>query len=229
MGNAVIALGFRVFLGISAIDAVDIGGLQHRLGVEFGGAQDSGGIGRKERIAGAGGQQHDAAFGQVFHRALAVVGLAHGGHGERRQRARLAPRTLDGGFEHQAIHHRRQHAHGVADRARHATVGDFDAAEDIAAADHHAELDAEPGSRHQIGGKAFDHFLIDAEALLTGERFARELDDDAAVKRFSHSILPRGRRRRSSSARPRPPPRRRNPFPASRSPRRARNARSRRP
>src|SRR5271168_4712830 len=37
MGQAVKSLGGRVFFAIGAIDAVDIGGLQHGLGADFGG------------------------------------------------------------------------------------------------------------------------------------------------------------------------------------------------
>ena len=41
--------------------------------------------------------------------------------------------------------------------------GHFDAAEDIAAADHDAEFDAEFGGGDQIGGDPFDRRLVDAE------------------------------------------------------------------
>ena len=60
-----------------------------------------------------------------------------------RQRARLAARPFDGRLQHQAVHHGREHAHGVADRTRHAAARDFDAAENVAAADHDTKLDAD--------------------------------------------------------------------------------------
>ena len=160
-----VTLGLRVFLGVRGVDPIHIGGLEHGLAFEFRRAQHGGGVGGEIRIAGPGGQQHDAALAEIFHRALAVIGLADRGHGQRRQRARLAPRALDGGLQHQAIHHRRQHAHGVADRPRHAALGHFDAAEDIAAAHHHAEFDAERCRRRQIRSERLDRRLIDAEIL----------------------------------------------------------------
>ena len=40
-----------------------------------------------------------------------------------------------------------------------------DAAEDVAAADHDAELDAELGGRDQIAGDALDDRLVDAETV----------------------------------------------------------------
>ncbi|GCC47860.1 hypothetical protein chiPu_0032181, partial [Chiloscyllium punctatum] len=50
MGQAVEALGFGVLLRIGVIDAVDIGGLQHRLRPDLGRAQHGGGIGGEERV-----------------------------------------------------------------------------------------------------------------------------------------------------------------------------------
>ena len=119
-------------------------------------------------------------------RTLAIIGLAYRRHGERRQGARLAPGALDRRLQHQAIHHRRQHAHGIADRTRHAAPGHFHAAEDIAAADNDAELDTQRRRRHQIAGDTLDRRLIDAEAVRAGERLAGELDDRASVERVTH-------------------------------------------
>ena len=53
MAQALIALGGRVAFGVGAIDAVDIGGLEHRVAFELAGAQDRGRVGREMRIAGA--------------------------------------------------------------------------------------------------------------------------------------------------------------------------------
>ena len=54
VGQAVVALGLFVGLGVGAVDPVDIGRLQHGLGADLGRPQHRGGVGGKERIAGAG-------------------------------------------------------------------------------------------------------------------------------------------------------------------------------
>ena len=93
-------------------------------------------------------------FAEIFHRALAVIGFAYLRHGQRRERARLVPLALDRRLQHQAVHHGRQHAHGVADRTRHAFGRHLDAAENIAAADDDAESTPSSRRRHEIGGHA---------------------------------------------------------------------------
>ena len=50
---------------------------------------------------------------------------------------------LDSRLEHQRVHHGRQHAHGVGGRPRQAFARHLNAAKNVAAADHHAERDAE--------------------------------------------------------------------------------------
>ena len=77
MGQTVEPLGGRVLFRIGAVDAVDIGGLQHRLRADFGGAQDRGGIGGEERIAGSTAEQHDATLGEML--------CAHGGANRSRR------------------------------------------------------------------------------------------------------------------------------------------------
>ena len=72
--------GMNSALGSSAgsarVDALDaVLGHQDDLGVDLGGAQRGGGVGREERVAGAGGEDHDAALLEVAHRAAADVGL----------------------------------------------------------------------------------------------------------------------------------------------------------
>src|SRR6185312_11320714 len=103
------------------------------------------------------------------------------------------------------------------------------AAEDVAAADDHAQLDAELGTRGKIGSEPLDHRLVDAEALRAGERLAGELDDDASVARITHSLAVLSAGDEITFGRRRPSPRQQNRFPGARSPRRARNAQSRSP
>ena len=46
--SRVVALGLGVLLRIGGVDAVDIGGLEHGLGVQLGGAQHRGGVGGED-------------------------------------------------------------------------------------------------------------------------------------------------------------------------------------
>ena len=63
--DARIARGGRILVGIRAVDAVDLGGLQHDLRTDLGATQGGRGIGREERIAGARGEDDDLAFFEV--------------------------------------------------------------------------------------------------------------------------------------------------------------------
>src|SRR3974390_780502 len=224
VAQALVPLGFRVFLGVGGVNPVHAGGLQHCMALELGCPQYRGRVRGKERITRPGGQQYDAALAEIFHRALAVVGLANGRHSERGKGARLAPGPLDRAFQYQAVHHRRQHAQGVADRSVDTAFRQCYATEDVAAADHHAKLDAELRGRHKIGGDPLDGRLLDTKALRAGKRLAGQLDDDAPIERITHAM-------RSYVAvsfdQRRPRLQRRNPLPASQLPRQARSGRTR--
>ena len=163
--DAVVTLGLRVLLRIGAVDAVDIGGLEDRVAFHLGGAQHRGGVGGEVGIAGAAGEHNDAVFLEMAERLAALVGFADLRHVERRHGAGRRAEPLDRGLEHQAVHHRRQHAHGVGGRPRQALARHLDAAKDVAAADHDAELDARGAGGDQVRGDAVDGRLVDAEAL----------------------------------------------------------------
>ena len=163
-----------VHLRVGAVDAIHIGRLEHRLRADLGRAQHRGRIGGEERVAGAAGEDHDRAVVEMAQRALALVGFADLGHGERRHGAGGRTGALERGFEHERIHHRRQHAHGVAGRPRHALSRDLDPAQDVAAADHDAERHAERARGDEIGGIAVDRRLVDAERPLAAQGLARD-------------------------------------------------------
>ena len=73
---------------------------------------------------------------------------------------------------------------------------DFDAAKDIAAADHDADGDAERLGGDEIGRDALERRLMDAESVRAAQRFAGDLHDDAPVGGFGHGMLLRSDRRR---------------------------------
>ena len=111
--------------------------------MDLGGAQRGRGVGGEVGVAGAAGEDHDAALLQVAHRAAPDVGLGHRRDLERREHARGEPDLLERVLERQRVDHAGQHAHVVGAGAVHALARRRDAADHVAAADHDADLDAE--------------------------------------------------------------------------------------
>ena len=105
------------------------------------------------------------------------------------KRPRRRALALDRRLQREAVHHGREHAHGVAGRPRHAAGGDFDAADHVAAAHDHGDLGAELLGRDQIGGDAVDGRLVDHGPVAAGEIFAGNLDHHATIDRLSHVRL----------------------------------------
>ena len=122
-----------------ALDAV----LRHqdRLGADLERPQRRRGVGREERVAGAGGEDHDAALLEVAHGAAADVRLRDLLHVDRRQHARVGAVPLERLLHGERVEHGREHAHVVAGRAVDALGGRGHAAVDVAAADHERELE----------------------------------------------------------------------------------------
>jgi hypothetical protein len=81
----------------------------------------------------------------------------------------------------QRVHHRGQHPHVIGGRALHPLRGALQPAKDVAAADHHADLDAEVVDRLHLAGDALDGGRVQAEALVAHQRLARDLQHHAAV------------------------------------------------
>ena len=106
---------------IGAVDALHaVLGHQQRLGVDLEGAQGGRRVGREERVAGAGGEDHDAALLEVPHRAAADVGLGDLRDRDRRLHARDRAGALERVLERQRVQDRGEHAHVVAGGAVHA-------------------------------------------------------------------------------------------------------------
>ena len=83
--------------------------------------------------------------------------------------------------ESEAVQHRGQHAHVIAAHPVHAVGGGGEAAIDVAAADHEAELEAKIGGLTDIGGDLVQHLHVDAVAVLSHQGLAGELDENPAV------------------------------------------------
>ena len=114
------------------------------------------------------GPPPDVRLGDLVHRDR--------GHHPRRHAGPLE-RVLEG----QAVHHRREHADVVAGRPVHPAGGGGEAAEDVAAADDDADLDAEAVDLGDLPGDEHADGRVDAVLAVAEERLAGQLEQDPAV------------------------------------------------
>ena len=172
------------FSGSAREDAVDARGLHEDVGFDLHRFLGGGRVGGDERCAGAAGQDHDAAFFQVAPRAAADERLGDAVHAEGRHQPRLAVERFERVLQREAVDHRGQHAHVVGGRFLDAGVagGELGAAEDIAAADHDGDLDAELGRSLDLRGDIDDFLHADAALAGRGKAFAGEFQEDAIVR-----------------------------------------------
>ncbi len=99
-------------------------------------------------------------------------------------------RPLQGVLQGEAVHHGRQHPDVVAGGPVHAPGRGGEAAEDVAAADDDADLDAQ---RLDLGDLPRDERAelgIDAVLPLAQQRLARQLEQDAPVAEPAGSSVP---------------------------------------
>ena len=174
---------------IGGVDAVDLGGLEDDVGLDFHGAQRGRRIGAEVGIAGAGAEDDDAALFEVPNGAPADERLGNGPHFDRRDDARddvlLFERVLQG----QGVDDRRQHAHVVGGRPVHAARARRDATKDVAAADDDGGLDTHALDFGDVLGDLGGDGRIDAVVLRAHERFAGEFQEDAFVGRSSRATV----------------------------------------
>jgi hypothetical protein len=87
--------------------------------------------------------------------------------------------------QRQRVHHSGKHAHVVGGCAVHAHRTAGDAAEDVAPADHHCHLDARLRDLLHFAHHADDGGPVDAIGVVTHQRLAGQLEQDAFVRRHS--------------------------------------------
>ena len=137
---------------IRLVDAVDLGRLEQDLGVDLDGPQRGRRVGREVRVAGAGDEDRDPALLEVADGAAPDVRLGDLVHRDRAHHPRRDPDVLERILEGQAVHDRGEHADVVAGRPVHALGRRREAAEDVAAADDDADLDAETVDLRDLAG-----------------------------------------------------------------------------
>ena len=163
---------FRVFI----VDAVDLGGFHDDVGVHLGGAEGGGGIGREVRIAGAGGEDDDAAFFEVAHGATQNERLGDLVHRNGALDARGDAHFFEAIHEREGVDDGGEHAHVIARGPVDAALGALEAAEDVAAADDDADFDAEVGDLFNLAAGFFEGRGVDGIAAFAATQdFARKL------------------------------------------------------
>ena len=171
--------GSRIGQRVIGIDAIDLGGLEQQLRFDLDGAQRGGGISGEKRVAGAGREDDHATLFQVAHRATADVVLAHFVDTDRRHHARVHVHLFERILHRQRVHDSGQHAHLIGRDAIHTGACQAGAAENIAAANDHRQLNAQRLHLTQFGRDAFEHQRVDTVIAAAQQRFARELDQHA--------------------------------------------------
>jgi len=190
MVEAVKAFGLGIVFRIRSIYPIDIGSLENGVTLHLSSPQNGRRVGGEIRISGATGKHDDPVIFQVTERPLPLISFAHLRHCERGHSAGAHAGALDRGLQDQRIHDCRQHTHGVRRRPRQAVLRDFCAAQNIAAADHDPERDAEPVRGDEIGSETLDRRLMNPELFRAAQRLAGQFDDDAPIFRFRHWDVP---------------------------------------
>ncbi len=182
--------GVGVLERVGGVDAVDagVGAFEDRLGADLRGAQRRGGVGREVGVAGAGGEEDDAALLEVADGAQRDERLGDLGHGDRGLDPGRLPDGFEGVLEGEGVDDRREHAHVVGAGPVHPSGRAAHAPPDVAAADDDRELDAELAARvGNLLGDALDNRGVDAVAGRgVGERLTRELQHRSAVAALGH-------------------------------------------
>src|SRR4051794_25149713 len=165
-------------------------GHEDRLGVDLARAQRRGGVGREERVAGAPGEDHDAALLEVAHRAAADVGLGDLADVERRLHPRVDLELLERILELQRVQHDREHPHVVRGGAVHALGRARDPAVDVPGPEHDRDLDAAIVDDLDLAGDLGQPDRIGAVVQRAHQRLAGQLEQNAPEyggRRVAHS------------------------------------------
>src|SRR2546422_2785539 len=115
------------------------------------------------------------------HRTPPDVWLRQLFHPNRRHDARIDALLLEDVLQRERVDDGSEHPHVIGGHAVHSLFAGGRPAQDVAAADHEAQLHAARGHRLQLVGQALDDAKIDARSLPTSERLSRQLEERALV------------------------------------------------
>jgi hypothetical protein len=124
---------------------------------------------------------HHLAFLQVADRFSPDIRLDHLLDVERRLHAARDPGLAHGVRQRERVHHRGEHSHVVGGGAVHARRAGRDAAKDVAATDHHAELHPEARHLRHLAHDRLDRLAVDAERVVAHQGFPGQLEQHALV------------------------------------------------
>ncbi|MNE42361.1 hypothetical protein D3C80_1364820 [compost metagenome] len=169
-------LGMRVFERVSGVDAIDLGCLEHDIGIDFDCTQAGCRIRRKERVAGTGRENHHVLGVQVTHGLATIVVIGHANHGNSGHHDGRDVGALKGVAHGQGVHHSGQHAHVVAGDPVHASLAQRFTAEQVATTDNQANLNADADQLANFQCHAIQNFRIDPELFRAHQGLAAKLE-----------------------------------------------------
>ena len=162
-----------VFVGIGGVDAIDFGGFEEDVAVEFGGSERGAGVGGEEGVAGACGKNDDAALFEVADGAASDEGLGYGSDVECGHNPRVDADGVEFFFEGDGVHDGPEHAHVVCSGLLDVSgLGEFGASDDVSAADDDGDLGACLGGGFDLVGDGAEFIGGDSEAAWGAEGLA---------------------------------------------------------
>ncbi|MNG05349.1 hypothetical protein D3C84_885350 [compost metagenome] len=169
-------LGMRVFERVSGVDAIDLGRLEHDIGIDFDCTQAGCRIRRKERVAGTGRENHHVLGVQVAHGLAAIVVIGHANHGDGRHHDGRDIGTFQRVAHGQGVHHSGQHAHVVAGDPVHASLAQRFTAEQVATTDDQTDLNTDADQLANFQCHAIQNFRVDPELFRAHQGLAAKLE-----------------------------------------------------
>lgn len=158
---------------VCGVDAVDFGGLEEDFTVEFGGSERGAGVGGEEGVAGACGEDNDAAFLEVAYGAASDEGFGYGSDVQGGHDSGIDADGVEFFFEGYGVHDGAEHAHvvcgGLLDVAR---FGELGAADDVPPANDDGDLGSSLGCGLDFIGDGVEFFCGDPEASGGAEGFS---------------------------------------------------------
>src|SRR5690606_11153600 len=176
IGQAFELLGVGILERIGRVYTIDLGGLEHHVRIDFNGPQAGGRVGGAKGAAGTGGKDHHFAALEVAHGLATVVVVGDADHGDGRHDQGGDVGAFQGITHGQGVHHGGQHAHVVTGDAIHAGGGQRRATEQVATADHQADLDTDPHQLTDFQRHTIEHLGVDTEFLGPHQGFAAEFE-----------------------------------------------------
>jgi hypothetical protein len=148
-------------------------------------------IGCKKRVAGTGGEYHDAALFQMTNSATTNVVLTDFVDLKCRHDSGNFPVPLERVLHCERVDDGPEHAHLVTGHAVHTGFCKACASEDIATADDEPDFDAGSSNFRNFSGHALDHRRIYAVFLTPKQRLSAELQEDSLIgwRVLPHSYL----------------------------------------